>query len=440
MGGTILYKNSLSKFRLNYNGGQTEWYDANTDVRTRLCAGACKEIPYFESNPEFFTKAGDTAGSDIIIDSRNCKIYNKAQSSSQPLLWVATDSSNLVCAALLKNGIQFTFSNVDANAVISDAELDPDTSCQDVNEACNSKLDIYFIGDESGSVTQAGFDSEINFMKTMLGLLDIQPGSVHVGLTFFSDDASLVQELTSNKTRLIDALNQKVYKQGKTCISCGLDLASVNFEGGVSRPGVPKVYVATTDGKNNKPEPQSVADQRLLEAANRSHAIVKANGGAVVAIGVGQDYNISELKKIVTKEKYILQVTAFDDLKGITNEVLASACEDSDYICDSCPTGFCICGSCQGCPGGCGNNDNLAPTETPSSAGLIAGIIIGVAIILAAAIGGVVWYLKRKKQAPVDDSEKRPTVDIEDRSERYSKLVRKFSVNEDKTVAKPVEE
>jgi hypothetical protein len=442
MGGTILYKSSLNRFRLNYDSGQVEWYDAGTDTRTRKCGVVCKTIPYFENNPEFFNKTGDAKGSQIIIDGRNCFIYNKALSSSQPLEWVAMDDSGKACGAKLRNGIQFSFSQVETTVAFQDSDLNAALFCQDGSEDCNKQLDIYFIGDQSGSVTQSGFDSEISFMTNMLNLLDVDEESVHVGLTFFSDFAEEIQQLTGNKTRLINTLASKTYKQGSTCISCGLDSATVNF-GANGRPGVPKVYVTTTDGKNNFPTPQSEADFRLLEAANKSKAIVAANGGAMVAIGVGSGVLVDELKKFVTNEKYILQVSSFDTLKGITNDVLSSTCEDSDYICDSCPTGFCICGSCIGCPNGCGETGGIINGgDAGANVGMIVGLVIAGVVVLAAAITGVIWYMKnRDKKDTTKEVEERPgTVDIEDRSERYSKLVRKFSTNEDKRVTKPLEE
>jgi len=139
-----------------------------------------------------------------------------------------------------------------------------------------------------------------------------------------------------------------------------------------------------------------------------------------------------------------LEVTGFDTLKGITNEVLESACDESDYLCDSCPTGFCLCGMCQGCPGGCPGVPGAVQTDSNTSAsavGLIAGLVVAGVVVIAAAVGGIIWYLKKRaEKTPKTDEERPTTVDIEDRSERYSKLVRKFSTNEDKRVTKPLEE
>jgi len=390
---------------------------------------------------------------EIIIEQRSCRIYNKAQTADESLQWVAVDpnNANTACGALLKNGIQFTFINVDATPDFSDSEVTH--NCQLNSAGCNSQLDVYFVGDESGSVTQNGFNAEITFMKDMLARLDVRPGFVHAGLTFFSDTASLVQELTGDKTRLDNTLDAKTWKQGKTCISCGINMASLNFEGGVSRNGVPKLYVVVTDGKNNMPEPQSEADLQLLEAANRSRNIVAANKGAVVAIGVGNDYNITELRKFATKEKFILQIGSFDALKGISNEVISSSCEESDYICDSCSVGFCLCGRCLGCPGGCpGDSTNGIEGAIPNDStpyGLIAALaVVGGLLVIGAAIAGVIFFMKKKKDAPSTDVKrdtkeetKRDTVEeekeskrgtresksLEKRSERYSKLVRKFS-------------
>jgi len=448
LSGTIYYKHALGKFRLNYDSGQVEWYDASKKERVRRCGDSCVTIPFYETIPQFFLEQSDVFTTEIIIEQRSCRIYNKAQTADESLQWVAVDpnNANTACGALLKNGIQFTFINVDATPDFSDSEVTH--NCQLNSAGCNSQLDVYFVGDESGSVTQNGFNAEITFMKDMLARLDVRPGFVHAGLTFFSDTASLVQELTGDKTRLDNTLDAKTWKQGKTCVSCGLNMASLNFEGGVSRNGVPKLYVCVTDGKNNMPEPQSEADKQLVEASNRAKAIVAANKGAVVAIGVGNDYNITELRKFATKEKFILQIGSFDALKEISNEVISSSCEESDYICDSCSAGFCLCGRCLGCPGGCpGDDTNGIEGGIPSDTtpyGLIAALAaVGGLLVIGAAVAGVIFFLKKKKDAtPTDgkrDTEetKRGTVEekrntresksLDQRSERYSKLVRKFS-------------
>jgi len=445
MSGTIYYKYSLGKFRLDYDSGQVEFYNSVTKQRTRKCTTSCVNIPFFESIPEFFKLSGDVAGITLVV-GRPCIVYKKPESSSQALQWVAIDGNNIACQALLINGIQFTFTNLNNASTFADTYLDEKQYCQLNSPQCNNKLDIYFIGDESGSVTQAGFNSEISFMKSVLNILDISDGGVHAGITFFSDIASVAQELTGDKTRLTSALDTHVYKDGNTCIYCGLDLASLNFEAlnGASRANVAKLFVVISDGKNNRPLPQATADARLLEAATRAHGIVDANGGACVAIGVGSSFNTTELKKIVTKDKYMLTVSGFDSLKTITNEVLSSSCDDSDYICENtCATGFCLCGTCIGCPGGCpgasttGTDGVGSKTpDEPVSIGVIVALIIAGVVLLAGAVLAVVFYLKKKKNPTTKtktktDEERPNTVEIGERSERFSKVVRKFSVTDE---------
>jgi Mg-chelatase subunit ChlD/preprotein translocase subunit YajC len=394
-------------------------------------------IPFFESVPDFNLRSGDTASLNIIIEGRQCKTHLKAASSTQALEWIAVDDQNVICAALLRNGIQFTFTNVVTPPTFTDSELDDSLLC---NAQCNDQMDIYFIGDESGSVTLAGFNSEIAFAKSVINALNIKNGSVHAGLCFFSDDATLVQELTSDKARLISALDAKPYQQGKTCISCGITLASVNFESSKSRPGIPKLYIVISDGKNNKPEPQSVADLRLTESITRAHQLALSNGGAVVAIGVGSDYNKTEMSRIATKPKFVLQVSGFDTLKGIVNDVISSSCDESDYICDSCSEGFCLCGKCQGCPNGCpgefGNEDtpniDNALSDNNVNVPLLVGLLVAALVVIAIAIVVIIFVVRKRKQDEQAETEEgRQTIDVGDRSERYSGLVRKFSVNQD---------
>jgi len=451
MTGTIKYKYSLGQFKLIFSFGTVEWYDAPNQVRVRQCSQSCVSIPFFGSLPDFFLNTGDSYSNTMSIQNRNCKVYNKPQSSSQNLQWIAIDSNNITCAAMLNNGIQLTFSNV-STPTFNVSELNYANYCQLNLVGCNNQLDLYFIGDESGSIQITGYNNEVAFINNVLSHLNVSSGGVHAGLTFFSDDAELVQELTGNYSLLTLLLNAHVYRDGRTCISCGLNLASINFEGGVSRPGVPKIYVLVTDGKNNMPEPQSLADQTFNDACNRSHNLVLQNGGAVISVAVGTDANMTELEEAATSSDYVIQVSGFDDLIYITNSIITDSCAESNYMCDSCPTGFCLCGYCQGCFDGCPvskitnspyttmTDDNPDDTTkanslvggptTPPSIALIVGLSIAGAAVLAGAIAGIAFFLARKNKKVTTNKEvpeKRETVDVPDRSERFSKIVRKFS-------------
>jgi len=143
--------------------------------------------------------------------------------------------------------------------------------------------------------------------------------------------------------------------------------------------------------------------------------------------------------------------------------VISSSCEESDYICSSCSAGFCLCGTCLGCPGGCpgsvtqgvsqgvegttggtagsygtmesndnvtyglGNNDNLGSNAVDVP--LLIGLLVAALVLIAIAITVIVLVMKKKleeEKLAAENNERRPTVDIADRSERYSGLKRKF--------------
>jgi hypothetical protein len=133
--------------------------------------------------------------------------------------------------------------------------------CSDIiirykNCICSSKVDIVFVLDSSGSISDLNWYRQIDFTQNLTQKLIIGPNFVNVGLVQFSNDASIILPMSSSLTdtkNKIESIRTK-HQKGYTATIDGFQKAMDAINAGPSdRNAVPKVIVMLTDGIANRP-------------------------------------------------------------------------------------------------------------------------------------------------------------------------------------------
>uniref|UniRef100_A0A674MXT1 Collagen alpha-1(XII) chain n=1 Tax=Takifugu rubripes TaxID=31033 RepID=A0A674MXT1_TAKRU len=134
---------------------------------------------------------------------------------------------------------------------------DPDTEFPPSGEVtCKTKAqaDIVLLVDGSWSIGRLNFKTIRAFIARMVGVFDIGPDKVQVGLAQYSGDPKTEWHLNAHPTRksLLDAVANLPYKGGNTMTGMALNyILQNNFKENVGmRPNARKIGVLITDGKS----------------------------------------------------------------------------------------------------------------------------------------------------------------------------------------------
>lgn len=85
---------------------------------------------------------------------------------------------------------------------------------------------------------------------------------------------------------------------------------------GGGRNGVREIVVILTDGKNNiPPSPESQAQ------------LLKNNGVIIVAVGVGSNVDMGQLRRVASRPDFVFHVNSFSALSTIRRGVVGVACQ-----------------------------------------------------------------------------------------------------------------
>ena len=93
---------------------------------------------------------------------------------------------------------------------------------------CQNKVDLGFILDRSGSVSQSGFQKMRTFVREITNLFDITYGKTRVSLMTFSDEASIhipFSKQFSSKSKFSFAVDSIDYSGGGTATAVALNSA-----------------------------------------------------------------------------------------------------------------------------------------------------------------------------------------------------------------------
>ncbi|KAM9552622.1 collagen alpha-1(XII) chain-like isoform 5-T5 [Salvelinus alpinus] len=201
---------------------------------------------------------------------------------------------------------------------LSDA---PDVPLEPWNEAkCKSqaKADIILLVDGSWSIGRLNFKTIRTFIARIVGVFDIGPDRVMIGMVQYSGDPKTEWHLNAHSTRdgLLKAVADLPYKGGNTMTGMALNyILTNNFKSNVGlRKDSRKIGVLITDGKS---QDEIITNSQVLRDENIE----------LYAIGV-KNADENELRSIASDpdEIHMYNVNDFSFLLDIVDELTINLC------------------------------------------------------------------------------------------------------------------
>lgn len=197
---------------------------------------------------------------------------------------------------------------------------------QSQNANCPRAIDLVLIVDSSGSVGVNFFDQAKAAMVSIINRFNINENNALIGLINYSSHVETVlsfilQNLTWSQQLVTSAINNMVYFGQGTASGEAIYRAREIFN--QSRENVPKLAIIFTDGKSNG------IKNVLIEAQ-----LLKDEGVDIFAIGIGNGVNQIELETIasIPKPTYHLQISGYNALFDVVNNITQIACNTNVFI------------------------------------------------------------------------------------------------------------
>nr|XP_019940581.1 PREDICTED: collagen alpha-1(XII) chain isoform X1 [Paralichthys olivaceus] len=201
---------------------------------------------------------------------------------------------------------------------LSDEPDPPPYVPTDVTCKTTAQADIVLLVDGSWSIGRLNFKTIRAFISRMVGVFDIGPERVQIGLAQYSGDPKTEWHLNAHSTRdsLLDAVANLPYKGGNTLTGLALNyILQNNFKENVGmRPNARRIGVLITDGKSQ--------DDVIVNSQNlRDEAI------ELYAVGV-KNADENELRSIATDpdEIHMYNVADFSFLLDIVDNLTENLC------------------------------------------------------------------------------------------------------------------
>lgn len=189
---------------------------------------------------------------------------------------------------------------------------------------CTRTLDLAVILDATKSVGKIEFEKSKDFALALVNCMNIYPGGTHLGLMVYNINATILikfnEEDKQDPVIVKSILDQTNKLQARTFTDRALIKANDELftsESG-DRPQAPDVLVLVTDGRTNT---DSVPYDVVL-------APLKEKGVKIIAVGVGENIKVEELKTIAMgKDENVIKVHDFDKLFYQLQDIIDSSCQ-----------------------------------------------------------------------------------------------------------------
>uniref|UniRef100_A0A8C9RCC6 Collagen alpha-1(XII) chain n=1 Tax=Scleropages formosus TaxID=113540 RepID=A0A8C9RCC6_SCLFO len=186
--------------------------------------------------------------------------------------------------------------------------------------ACRTtaQADIVLLVDGSWSIGRLNFKTIRAFISRMVGVFDIGPDRVQIGLTQYSGDPKTEWHLNAHRTResLLQAVANLPYKGGNTLTGLALNyILRNNFKPSVGmRPNSRKIGVLITDGKSQ---------DDIVESSRK----LRDQDIELYAIGI-KNADENELRTIASDpdEVHMYNVADFSFLLDIVDDLTVNLC------------------------------------------------------------------------------------------------------------------
>ncbi|XP_035826886.1 matrilin-2 [Aplysia californica] len=192
-----------------------------------------------------------------------------------------------------------------------------------LENVCESKVDLLFIIDGSGSLGPQNFQNELNFVADLSNSFKI--GDARISALRFSTDVDAQFDFNkySNNAQVLEAIRAIKYTGGITMTADALEYArETSFSAAAgAREDVNRVAIVITDGNSTLPE-STITEARELQAS----------GVEVLAVGIGSQLSPKELNAIASSPERVFMVNSFDVLSAIKEKVLTSTCDAAQVV------------------------------------------------------------------------------------------------------------
>ncbi|XP_061097668.1 collagen alpha-1(XII) chain-like [Conger conger] len=201
---------------------------------------------------------------------------------------------------------------------LSDAPEPPPINLPEIKCKTSAKADIILLVDGSWSIGRQNFQTIRAFIGRMVGVFNIGPNLVQIGLAQYSGDPKTEWHLNAYKTRkeLLDAVANLPYKGGNTMTGLALNyILQNNFRPNVGlRPDSKKIGVLITDGKSQ--------DEIIKNSEN-----LRKEGIELYAVGV-KNADEDELRSIASDpdDIHMYNVEDFSFLQDIVDGLTDNLC------------------------------------------------------------------------------------------------------------------
>ena len=183
-------------------------------------------------------------------------------------------------------------------------------------------MDIAFLLDSSSNAGQYGYDTQKDFLKLLSRNLAMSVTGSRIGVVSYSGEArvDVAFQEHSNPEDLQATIDTLQFKGGASRIDKALDVAlevlSTSDSG--ARLGIPKVTVLFTD---------LVTDITEYNTLRKAVVPYKAAGVEVIAVGIGPQADLQELRVLVGSEEYVLGAESFKRLGDLAGNLTLLACK-----------------------------------------------------------------------------------------------------------------
>lgn len=177
-------------------------------------------------------------------------------------------------------------------------------------------VDLGFALSASASDASKNFDKMKSVISSIIDQYSIS--RIKYGVVVYGYDAKTVidfQHVFPKDDDLKQYLLTVVPAAGGSSLEKGLTEGKELFESGGARSNARKILVVFTDKK-------STGDEKMAEAAAKELA---DQGIKVIAIGLGSESDLAELKEVATDGRHVIPAKKTDDSDELANEVMALA-------------------------------------------------------------------------------------------------------------------
>lgn len=236
--------------------------DYNEGKRYKVCT-KCESGFYAYPAPALFKQSTDVATG---VSEGSCVKYIPKDTSGILSIWY--NSNGVVCKAELPDGKTLILTNVNTKFSNKDVFNLEGNECP--APVCKRVMDLVFVIDKSGSICGGNSGKKLtgysycdlgnwikiqDFVVEIVESFDIGTDATMVGIVTFSNGATQVSPLSSNRQAIISAMRGAELTPWITCTGCGIDMGMdilKNTTSARSALNPEKVMIVMTDGLNNR--------------------------------------------------------------------------------------------------------------------------------------------------------------------------------------------